>query len=32
MSEVQTLGLPDQDGEVVLLAPDKPVPVGGRMF
>ena len=32
MSEVLTLGLPDQDGEVVLLAPDKPVPVGGRMF
>jgi len=32
MSEVLTLGLPDKDGEVVLLTPDKPVPVGGRMY
>ena len=32
MSEVLVLGAPDADGEVVLLAPDKDVPVGGRMF
>ncbi len=32
MSEVLTLGVPDQDGEVVLLVPDKTVPVGGRMY
>ena len=32
MSEVLTLGVPDADGEVVLLAPDLPVPNGGRLF
>jgi len=32
MSEVLTLGLPDAEGEVVLLRPDLPVPDGGRMF
>jgi len=32
MSEVLTLGVPDEDGEVVLLQPDKNVPLGGRMF
>jgi len=32
MSQVLVLGVPDADGEVVLLAPDKDVPVGGRMF
>lgn len=32
MSEVLVLGVPDEDGEVVLLVPDKEVPVGGRMF
>jgi tRNA-binding protein len=32
MSEVLVLGLPDADGEVVLLAPDADVPLGGRMF
>ncbi|MCP3972775.1 MAG: tRNA-binding protein [Rhodobacteraceae bacterium] len=32
MSEVLVLGVPDEDGEVVLLTPDKDVPVGGRMF
>ena len=31
-SEVLVLGIPDQDGEVVLLAPDLEVPLGGRMF
>lgn len=32
MSEVLTLGVPDADGEVVLLAPDKDVPIGGRLY
>jgi tRNA-binding protein len=32
MSEVLTLGVPDVDGEVVLIRPDKDVPVGGRLF
>lgn len=32
MSEVLVLGVPDKDGEVVLLTPDKDVPLGGRMF
>lgn len=32
MSEVLTLGLPDEAGEVVLIAPTKPVPDGGRLF
>jgi tRNA-binding protein len=32
MSEVLTLGVPDADGEVVLLRPDQPVPNGGRLF
>ena len=32
MSEVLTLGVPDEGGEVVLLVPERDVPVGGRMF
>jgi tRNA-binding protein len=32
VSEVLTLGLPDAAGEVVLLAPDHDVPLGGRVF
>jgi tRNA-binding protein len=32
VSEVLTLGVPDANGAVVLLAPDQPVPNGGRMF
>lgn len=32
MSEVLTLGAPDEDGGVVLLAPERDVPLGGRMF
>jgi tRNA-binding protein len=32
MSEVLTLGVPDADGEVVLLVPEQDVPLGGRMF
>jgi len=31
-SEVLVLGVPDQSGEVVLLSPDRNVPLGGRMF
>ena len=31
-SEVLVLGVPDEDGEVVLLTPDLDVPIGGRMF
>ena len=31
MSEVLTLGVYDDNGAVVLLAPDKPVPNGNRM-
>lgn len=32
MSEVLVLGLPDSDGEVVLIGPGHPVPDGGRMY
>jgi tRNA-binding protein len=32
MSEVLTLGVPDGDGSVVLLTPEREVPLGGRMF
>lgn len=32
MSEILVLGVPDKDGEVVLLKPDLDVPVGGRLF
>ena len=32
MSEVLCLGFPDADGAVVLVAPDQPVPDGGRLF
>lgn len=31
-SEVLTLGLPDADGEVVLIGPRQAVPDGGRLF
>lgn len=31
-SEVLTLGFPDAEGKVVLVAPDRDVPVGGRLF
>ena len=31
MSEFLTLGLHDDDGNVVLVAPDKPVPNGARL-
>jgi len=32
MSEVLTLGFPDAEGEVVLIAPTRPVPDGGKLF
>ena len=32
MSEVLTLGFPDEAGEVVLIAPSTTVPNGGRLF
>jgi tRNA-binding protein len=32
LSEVLTLGVPDADGGVVLVTPDKRVPIGGRLF
>ena len=32
MSEVLTLGFPDEEGAVVLIAPSKKVPNGGRLF
>ena len=31
-SETLTLGLPDENGHVVLIAPTKKVPIGGKMF
>lgn len=31
MSEVLVLGVPDADGEVVLISPDHKVPEGGRL-
>ena len=32
MSEVLTVGFPDENGAVVLTRPDKPVPNGARLF
>lgn len=32
MSEVLTLGVPDADGEVVLIGPGHEVPRGGRLY
>ena len=32
MSEVLVLGVPDADGEVVLIGPDLDVPLGGRLY
>src|SRR5215212_5570643 len=32
MSEVLTLGVPDADGEVMLIGPDREVPIGGRLY
>lgn len=32
MSEVLVLGLPDEDGAVVLIGPSQDVPLGGKLF
>jgi tRNA-binding protein len=32
MSEVLTLGFPDENGAVVLIGPSRPAPNGGRLF
>jgi len=32
MSECLTLGFPDAGGKVVLIQPERDVPIGGRMF
>ncbi len=32
LSEVLTLGVPDEAGEVVLISPDLKTPLGGRLF
>ncbi len=32
MSEVLTLGMPDADGDVILIAPDQKIPDGGRLY
>jgi tRNA-binding protein len=32
VSEVLTLGLPDSEGNCILIRPDKSVPLGGRLY
>ncbi|MEM8688878.1 MAG: tRNA-binding protein [Pseudomonadota bacterium] len=32
MSEVLTLGMPDAEGDVVMIAPDQTLPNGGRLY
>ena len=32
MSEVLTLGFPDETGSVVLIGPSQTVPIGGKLF
>ena len=32
MSEVLTLGVPDGQGNCMLITPDKAVPIGGRLY
>lgn len=32
ISEVLTLGVPNEKGEAILLSPDKEVPLGGKLF
>ena len=32
LSEVLTLGVPDADGNTVLLRPEREVPLGGRLY
>jgi tRNA-binding protein len=31
-SQCLTLGIPDEEGETILLSPTRPVPNGGRLF
>ena len=32
VSEVLTLGVPDQEGNCILITPDKKVPIGGKLY
>jgi len=32
VSEVLVLGVPDEEGRVVLLAPERDIPLGGRVY
>ncbi|HEU5121920.1 MAG TPA: tRNA-binding protein [Candidatus Saccharimonadales bacterium] len=32
ISEVLTLGIPDENGECILITPDRNVPIGGRLY
>jgi len=32
VSEVLTLGVPNEKGEAILLSPDKDMPLGGKLF
>lgn len=32
VSEVLTLGMPNEKGEAILVSPDKEVPLGGKLF
>lgn len=32
VSEVLTLGVPSENGECILIVPDKTVPLGGRLY
>ena len=32
LSEVLTLGIPDKDGECVLIEPEREVPIGGKLY
>ena len=32
ISEVLTLGIPDENGECILVTPDKNVPIGGQLY
>lgn len=32
MSEILVLGVPDENGNVMLIAPDRDVPLGGRLY
>jgi len=32
VSEVLTLGFPDEEGKAILVVPDKDIPLGGKLF